>query len=82
MKVKDSPKFNAEFPEMFEAWALIDSPKLEKVASALVQEARFQGLQSPEHRTALPGIRFALNEIAKVADILFVSRFTEPLRTI
>lgn len=68
MKVKESVKFDSEFPETF-PWSNLDSivgsNAGEQMAAAILQEVR---LPRPESRHLIPGLRSALRILASVVD--------------
>lgn len=67
MKVKDCRDYEKDVPERFN-WSLLDSPKLASAAnyycSAIAHELR----KPVTERHLTPGLRFALNTIAELAD--------------
>lgn len=70
MKVSKCSGFNEQFPEHFN-WGLIDSRKLAELAEVLAL-AIVADLRTPD-RIKVPGLRLALWELAKLADIADIS---------
>ena len=64
MKVKDHDNYDPEFPERF-AWEWVDSILLDNITSVLINH-----IKSDLHkqRDYIPGLRLALNTIAKYAE--------------
>lgn len=67
MLVKESPKYDVEFPEDFGLWASIDNVGLDVVCTEIVEEIRAD-LKTIDRNLA-PGLRSALNKIANIARI-------------
>lgn len=68
MKACEHPEFNSEFPEQFN-WGYLDSPTLSELAAKFASRINQEMLFLAHQRHATPGLRLALNEIAKVANL-------------
>ena len=68
MKVKDHVDYNEEFPERFGYWGALDSHKLSAVAVAIALRVAID-LDKNSARILVPGLRLALREIAREADV-------------
>jgi hypothetical protein len=67
MTVSQHPKFDARYPEEFPLWQAIESHKLTGVANE-IRVATYRDLKTAD-RILAPGLRAALLEIAKVAEL-------------
>lgn len=60
------PDFDPQFPEEFN-WELVDTHSLALVGSELAHKVQNDLSLPPDERFRIPGMRIALNEIAKIA---------------
>jgi len=68
MKANENKNFNPEFPEKFD-WNNIDSIKFSEIAKEIQSEIDFS-FKNDDARIFVPGLRRALNIIAKKTDVL------------
>lgn len=66
MTTNQHPSYDAQFPETFN-WQLIDSPKLAALAEQIVRAIKYD--LETETRQKVSGLRYALNEIAKLSQL-------------
>lgn len=68
MKATQDSTYNPTQPEKFN-WGLLDSPKLSEIATDFASRIHRETLFIAEERHMTSGLRYALNEIAKIADL-------------
>lgn len=68
MKLKNSIKFNSEFPEQFN-WESLDSISLSDLGIKFADRIKSESILIPAQRHCTCGLRLALNKIAEIAEI-------------